>query len=225
MSIRDALEDLLAGRGHDVDPTAVLSEHGFDDLPAEALSSALLHFSERASLEVADSLSPFVTRLSDVPFEEGDLTPHPGADAILADGGSVFDLLNQIELADETYDADPSQLDIDHDLDRTVDDDAADAADDDTDHDLGVDDDHTFGAGDDSPDPDAELDDDDTNAVFDEIIDDLGAIESTEANSSTIDDLDDHTGVHVDDLDKLLSSVDPDSSIDDDGDPLDFDLD
>ena len=219
MSIRAALEDLLAGHGPDADPAAVLSDHGFEDLPPEALSSALLHFAERAPLELADALSPIVTRLSDVPFDDGDLAPHPGADTVLADGGSVFDLLNEIELADDSYHADPSELDTEDDLDHpgTTDDDYTDP-----DHDLAVDDtdDHTFGSGDDSDEFD------DTDPHFDDVFDE---IESTEPDLTVIDDiggLDDlhgHTPVHAEDLDDLLSPAAHDHTIDDDDDPFDLD--
>lgn len=108
------MQDLLAGRGLDADPTAVLEGHGFDDLPAEDLSSALIHFAERSSIEVADVLAPLVTRLSPVPFAEGDIPPSDTVDAVLAEGGDVFDLLGELDLSGAQLDgADPSDFDLD----------------------------------------------------------------------------------------------------------------
>jgi hypothetical protein len=224
MSIRAALEDLLAGHGPDADPAAVLSEHGFEDLPPEALSSALLHFAEQAPIEVADALSPIVTRLSDVPFEDGDLTPHPGVDAILADGGSVFDLLDELGLSDEAPHADPSELDVEDDFDhQTVVDEGHPHPDDDLNLDHHDDhDDHTFGSGDDEDEHEIDMGlEDDTDPHFDDVFDGIHPIGSDELDP--VDDLDGHTPVHAEDLDGLLSPADHDHPIDDD-DPLDFDL-
>lgn len=107
MTIRDAIHEMLAGLEQGADPAEVLAEHGFENVSAEALSSALIHFAERAPMELADALAPIVTRVSPVPFGDGDLPPVPEADSILASGGDVFSLLDEIGLADLAED--PSQ--------------------------------------------------------------------------------------------------------------------
>ena len=119
MTIRDAIDAALSALDLDGDPAAVLADHGFGDLPPEAFSSALLHFAESAPLEVADSLSPIVARISPVPFEPDDLTPSH-ADTVLADGGDVYSLLTEVGLTDPIHlgDADPSGFDDDHAIDH-----------------------------------------------------------------------------------------------------------
>lgn len=109
MTIRDAIDQMLADLELGADPAEVLAAHGFGDISSEALSSALLHFAERAPLAVADALAPIVTRISAVPFAEGDLPDVAGADAALAEG-DVLALLSEIGLADTTdegSDSDP----------------------------------------------------------------------------------------------------------------------
>ena len=96
MTYRDALQQVAQG----ADPASVLAEHGLEDVSPEAFSSALLHFADTAPIETADLFAPINARLSPVPFEDGDLPDFNGADAILAGGGDVFDLLDQVGLAD-----------------------------------------------------------------------------------------------------------------------------
>lgn len=112
MTIREALHDLMSGRS-DLDPAAVLEGYGFDDLSPDALSTALGHFAETSPMDVADSLSPIVTRLSGVPFLDGDLPPAEDAEAVLASGGGVFELLEHIGTPGLTEDGnDPSDFDF-----------------------------------------------------------------------------------------------------------------
>jgi hypothetical protein len=114
VTLRDAIDAVLGDLG--TDPATVLDQHGFGDLPPDTLSSALVHFAERAPIDVADALAPTVTRLSPVPFELDDLHPSD-ADGVLDDGGDVFNLLSQVSLGDVHHagDADPSGFDHDHD--------------------------------------------------------------------------------------------------------------
>ncbi len=98
MTIRDAINEMLAGLELGTDPAEVLAEHGFEDLSPDAVSSAMVHFAEQAPLATADALAPIVTRVSPVPFEDGDLAPAPEADAILDSGGDVFSLLSEVGL-------------------------------------------------------------------------------------------------------------------------------
>ncbi|MDH3681306.1 MAG: hypothetical protein OEV40_15310 [Acidimicrobiia bacterium] len=100
MTIRDAIDQMLADLELGADPAEVLADHGFEDVSSEALSSALIHFAERAPLAVADALAPIVTRVSPVPFAEGDLPDVGGAEAILAEGGDVLALLSEVGLAE-----------------------------------------------------------------------------------------------------------------------------
>jgi len=150
MTIRDAIEDLLAARGHGADPAEVLGQHGFGDLPPEALSSALLHFAEGASLPVADALAPLVTRVSPVPFTEDDLPPSEEASAILADGGDVYDLLGGLDLTPvESLDHDSDDLDLFNDFNGEVGFGSEEPAPtDDTELATADNDDHAFGDGD-----------------------------------------------------------------------------
>jgi hypothetical protein len=116
VTLRDAINAVLDGRDLGTDPSTVLRQHGLDDLPAEAFSSALLHFAERAPMGVADALAPIVARISPVPFELDDLHPSE-ADAVLDDGGDVFDLLTNVGPVEIEHhsDADPSGFDHGHD--------------------------------------------------------------------------------------------------------------
>ena len=96
MTLRDAINGIGQGKS----PADELADHGFGDLSPDALSSALVHFVERAPMEMADALAPIVTRVSPVPFNEGDLAPAPEADAIIESGGDALALLNEVGLAD-----------------------------------------------------------------------------------------------------------------------------
>jgi hypothetical protein len=95
--MRGAINEMLAGLGLGTDPAEVLAEFGFSDVPPDAIASALVHYAETADLELADALAPIVTRVSDVPFEEGDLLPIDG-DAPLPESADVFALLDEIGL-------------------------------------------------------------------------------------------------------------------------------
>lgn len=98
MTIRDAINEILSGLELGTDPAEVLADHGFENVSPEAFSSALAHFAEQAPLEVADALSPILSRVSPVPFEAGDLPDHPAADSLLDQGGDVFSLLTEVGL-------------------------------------------------------------------------------------------------------------------------------
>jgi hypothetical protein len=102
MTYRDALHLVAQG----ATPADALAEAGLEDVSPDALSSALRHFAETSPIEVADLLSPFLARTSPVPFEVDDLEPLPEADAILADGGGIADLLTEIGLDASTVDVD-----------------------------------------------------------------------------------------------------------------------
>jgi hypothetical protein len=230
MTLRHAIEDLLADLGSGADPRQVLAEHGFDDLPVEAFSSALVHFAESAPMDVADALAPLVTRLSPIPFAQGDLPPDEAADA-LADGGDVFDLLAELEAVAVGYDADPSDLDVGHvqgeEPDHGLDDgDGFDGGDTPTD-DHGFDDgDHTFGAG--ETEAEATLHAGAAPSDFDDVFDELEEVTS-EVGADDLAGLvepTDHHEVDADDLHDLLPSEADEPGVDDDTDPgdLDFDL-
>jgi len=91
------IDAMLSAHGAGIDPATVLEQHGMGDLPPDALSSALLHFAERAPLDVADALAPVVTRFSPVPFEPDDLPPSP-VDDVIDQGGDVLSVLGEIDL-------------------------------------------------------------------------------------------------------------------------------
>ncbi len=116
------IDAMLSAHGAGIDPSTVLEQHGMGDLPPDALSSALLHFSERAPLDVADALAPVVTRFSPVPFGPDDLSPSP-VDDVLDQGGDVFDVLNEVDLSappdfdGHLGDNDPGDFDHDGELD------------------------------------------------------------------------------------------------------------
>jgi hypothetical protein len=97
MELRGAIEQVLAGLQLGTHPTEVLDDLGFGDVPPDAIASALVHFAESADLELADALSPIITRISEVPFEEGDLTPID-TDEPLPDSGDVFAMLTEVGL-------------------------------------------------------------------------------------------------------------------------------
>lgn len=217
MTLRDAITDLLAGRGTDVDPRQILAEYGLDDLPAESFSSALIHFAEQAPLELADALAPIVTRLSSVPFADGDLPPDEGAEAVLADGGDVFDLLAELDpsVLNEVGYADPSELDAHPETSPEPADQAEPThAGDPDDHD------DTFGSGhDDEADPDPFADDQDHD--LDDDLDPVFHGLEPAADETAVDPV---SSVDADDLGGLLPEPhQPD--LDDDPSDLDFDLD
>ncbi len=97
VSFREMIDAMLSAHGAGIDPATVLEQHGMGDLPPDALSSALLHFSERAPLDVADALAPVVTRFSPVPFGPDDLPPSP-VDDVIDQGGDVLDVLSEVDL-------------------------------------------------------------------------------------------------------------------------------
>ncbi|MEM9892410.1 MAG: hypothetical protein AAF962_16220 [Actinomycetota bacterium] len=203
MTIREALRDLMEGRG-ELDPAAVLESYGLGDLPPDALETALGHFAERAPLDMADALSPIVTRLSEVPFGEGDLPSAPDVEAMLADSDGVFELL--ADVAGGVTDADPGDLDFDGLADVADADDLAESLAD------------TFGTGEFAVSTDeAETTADDADADYDF---DTPAAESTGIDG--IDDLDDVAEIGGGLLDDLSEVVD--GGDDFDPDDLDFDL-
>ncbi len=73
VTLRDAIDGLLANPDSGVDPSSALAEAGFDDVPADLFGTALSHFADAAPLATADALAPVVTRVGPVPFEAGDL--------------------------------------------------------------------------------------------------------------------------------------------------------
>lgn len=131
VSFREMIDAMLSAHGAGIDPATVLEQHGMGDLPPDDLSSALLHFAERAPLDVADALAPVVTRFSPVPFEPDDLAPSP-VDDVIDQGGDVFAVLGEVDLSappgfdGHLGDSDPGDFDHDGDVD---DDDAAARAD------------------------------------------------------------------------------------------------
>ena len=132
MTYRDDIRAWVAENGS----TEALA--GFEDVSPETFSSALLHFADSASLPEADALAPFVTRVSPVPFESGDLAPFPEADALLESGGDAYTLLNEIGLAEPSA-TDPEVVSV---LERIDGADTSDRAGDDEEE-------STFGIGDD----------------------------------------------------------------------------
>ncbi|MDH4074777.1 MAG: hypothetical protein OEW29_02485 [Acidimicrobiia bacterium] len=127
MSFREMIDAMLSAHGAGIDPASVLEQHGMGDLPPDALSSALLHFAERAPLDVADALAPVVTRFSPVPFEPDDLPASPmdhAIDQVIDQGGDVFAVLAEVDLTtppdldDHLGDGDPGDFDHDGDLDH-----------------------------------------------------------------------------------------------------------
>lgn len=226
MPIGDAIQEMLAGLELGTDPAEVLAEHGFEDLSPEAFSSALVHFAESAPLEVADAIAPIVTRISDVPFEDGDLPPLPEADAILASGGDAFALLSEVGLAEvETIDVngllDDPQAAVDEIADRLTADGTDDASQDPAEDETGADDeaDETFGQGDESSLPDL---DDIADEIAEEIasLDDAGRLdEAADEVLSALDGIDTQTFTET--FDQEAAGID---NLDD-TDPSDLDMD
>lgn len=122
VSFREMIDAMLSAHGAGIDPATVLEQHGMGDLPPDALSSALLHFSERAPLDVADALAPVVTRFSPVPFGPDDLAPSP-VDDVIDQGGDVLTVLSEVDLTAPSDldghlgDNDPGDFDHDGDFD------------------------------------------------------------------------------------------------------------
>lgn len=177
------IDAMLSAHGAGIDPASVLEQHGMGDLPPDELSSALLHFAERAPLDVADALAPVVTRFSPVPFEPDDLPPSP-VDDVIDQGGDVFAVLGEIDLDappgldGHLGDSDPGDFDHD-DHDPDLEDHGSGAGDHDVpDHLHDVDPDHVepgdaFGDGHDSFDLDhVEADDDLSGFHTDSPVDD-----------------------------------------------------
>lgn len=118
MTLRDAIDGLLANPEPGVDPSATLAEAGFGDVSPELFGTALSHFADSAPLPAADALAPIVTRVGPVPFEDSDLP-----DADIEPGLDPFDLFAEVnpdpaafvDLDPQTPgdDSDPSDLDGD----------------------------------------------------------------------------------------------------------------
>jgi len=123
MTIRDALHQLLAGMGAEADPAQVLADYGFDDISSEMFSTVLAHLSDRAPMELADSLSPVVTRVSEVPFEDHEMPPM--ADGMQLDSPEgMYDFLAEHSLenfgSDGLYDNfDPGRMGDDMDFEAS----------------------------------------------------------------------------------------------------------
>lgn len=101
MTLRETISSLLANSGEGSDPAAALAEAGYGDVDAGQFGTALVHFSDTASMPEADALAPIATRSSTIPFEESDL---PEAD--LDPDGDSFAMFASV-------DPDPSAYPID----------------------------------------------------------------------------------------------------------------
>lgn len=93
MTFRDAINDYMATNGLGLPFSEALPE-GFEDMPADVVSTALQNFAESAPMNVADTLSPVVSQLSSVPLEPGEVEGAEEIAAILDDGGDVFEVLD-----------------------------------------------------------------------------------------------------------------------------------
>ena len=210
MTYRDALQQVAQG----TDPATAFADFELDGVSPDALSSALRHFAETSPLEVADLLSPFLARTSPVPFDADDLEPFPEADAVLADGGGISELLTEIGL-------DPTTLDVGATIDAAeealveVAEDLAveDLAEEDTAVETG---DDTFGSGGEQA--------DDADAI--EVLEQIGRVDE-EANPA-IEEVDEGLGVDTETFTELLDEFDrfgtPDSGEDLEDVPDDFDM-
>ncbi len=220
MTYRAALQLVAQGTA----PADALARYDLEDVSPDALSSALRHYAETSPIEVADLLSPFLARTSPVPFEEGDLESLPEADAILADGGGIADLLTEIGLDPGSIDieatldaAEAAAADAAGELDEVIE--AAGEAADDADR---LDD--TFGVGDEQPSPESEAAD---------VLEQIGRSDGDGSGlgSDEFDGPEGDVGVDtesftefLDEFDRLGEAADIDE-LDESGDPLDFDLD
>jgi hypothetical protein len=205
MTYRDALQQVAQG----TDPATAFADFELEGVSPDALSSALRHFAETSPLEVADLFSPFLARTSPVPFEADDLEPLPEADAILADGGGIAELLTEIGL-------DPSTLDVGATIDAAEEalvEVAEDTAAEDGTVETG---DDTFGSGGEQP--------DEADAI--EVLEQIGRVD--EEASPTIDEVDEGFGVDTETLTELLDEFDrfgtPDAGEDLEDVPDDFDM-
>lgn len=93
VTIRDAITGLLASSDKASDPTEALAEVGFSEISPDLFGTALGSFADTASLPVAEALAPIVTRVSAVPFEEGDL-PETEFSAQDLDAFSLFEAVH-----------------------------------------------------------------------------------------------------------------------------------
>lgn len=202
VSFREMIDAMLSAHGAGIDPATVLEQHGMGDLPPDDLSSALLHFAERAPLDVADALAPVVTRFSPVPFEPDDLPASP-VDDVIDQGGDVFAVLAEVDLNappgldGHLGDSDPGDFDHDggfDDHDAGADDAVPGVHDGGLDHDVAASGDG-FGDGHDHPadfDDDLDGDPDDidgfhTNSPVDDALDALAAFDH-DAHLVPVDD-------------------------------------
>ncbi len=206
MTIRDAINEILAGLELGADPAEVLADHGFENISPEAFSTALTHFAELSPMETADALAPIVTRVSPVPFEAGDLPDAPDADAILAEGGDVFSLLSEVGIDGELADIEADALDdaVDEAVGTVVD--ASDVAADSVAEVADLDE-STFGVGGDEStedaapdfDAEAELGDIDPEALVDQAAEQAGELVDG-FDTADFTDLFDRTAAEIDDL-------------------------
>jgi len=97
MTIRDALHQMLAGLGSETDPAQVLADNGYPDIPPESFAQVLGHFSDTAPIELADSLAPITTRVSNVPFEADEL-PEISPDLELDNPVDIYETLSKVGL-------------------------------------------------------------------------------------------------------------------------------
>jgi hypothetical protein len=220
--MRGAFNEMLAGLGLGTDPAEVLADHGFGDVPPDAIASALVHFAETADLELADALAPIVTRISDVPFEDGDL-PAIDTDAPLPDSSDVFAMLSEIGLGGRDLaalvdeESDPGDFD---DLDEVFDE-LSETIDDDQLAEVGeVDDESTYGAGNEVEEQVEEHDESDVDgSELGEAIDDLSG-----GGHETLSDVPELPQEIESAFGELIDHEDEIEDFDDDTDPSDLDL-
>ncbi len=122
MTLRETISSLLANSGEGSDPAAALAEAGFGDVDAGEFGTALVHFSDTASMPEADALAPIATRSSTIPFEESDL---PEAD--LDPNGDSFAMFQSVDPDPSAYPADDLE-EPSHDADPVLDESADPAA-------------------------------------------------------------------------------------------------
>lgn len=215
MTLRDAIDGLLANPTEGADPSAALAEAGFGDVSPELFGTALSHFADSAPLPTADALAPIVTRVGPVPFEDSDLP-----DADVEPGLDPFDLFTEVSpdpsafadaafdtasVASDNQDDDPSDLDVEPAVDTP---------------DIpSVDDGSHFGAG--------------VDEVIEEAVPDVDGFASEEpadvASFGPEDDFDDgfdelEAGEDLLDEGADLFSVEFDDAAEDGADPLDLDF-
>lgn len=80
VNIRRTIEDLLGDERKQealrASPEDYFADQGIDDVPAELIGRAFVHYSDAASIEGADAVAGIATRYSDVPLENSDLPHH-----------------------------------------------------------------------------------------------------------------------------------------------------